>query len=351
MLDGDRLYVSKDVVNDCVTAHAKAHAHNVLSDFAMQCAEQWDGVPRIDRAMATYWGARDDGASRAVGRVFLMSLAARALDPGCKVDTALLLIGGQGIRKSSSLRALAGAALFSDSPLPIGDKDALQVIRGKWLWEVAENASASRRDRNTIKAFMSSSEDTFRASYGRFSETVPRQCTFAVSSNDAEPLNDPTGARRYLPIILTRRIDVDAIERDRIQLIGEAAWRVLEGEQHWPTDAEDAAMAESRHLVTESTETSDVWDDAISRWVEARRDVVVTALVSEGEVENWTPPQGSVKPFGLGDVLNEISGAIPIALSLTDRSVQMRCANILRRLGLSKIRVTTGGRRAYMWTG
>lgn len=299
------LPASKATVQDAVVLHAKRHAFNPLSDWLEQCALAWDGVERVESALARYWGAVDDEASAAVSRVFLLSLAARGLRPGCKVDTCPIFIGEQGIFKSTALRTLAGGAdWFADSPLPIGEKDAMQNIRGKWLWEIGENAGISQRDRNAVKAFLSASHDTFRASYGHFSEDAPRTCVFAVTTNDDEVLHDPTGGRRHLPVRV-RRIDIQGLDRDREQLLGEAAYRVTVGEQHWPTAAEDAALK----AVRADHQESDVWDDAITDWLD-------------------------VKPAGFEFTLDELfMHAVHAELGRIDKSAQNRAAKVLSRLG------------------
>jgi len=317
--DSLRLNISPAMADRAISLHARANAFNALSDFLHQCALDWDGASRVDRFLATHWGAADDAASSAVARVFLLSIAARGLTPGAKVDTCPVFIGDQGIRKSSGLEALIGPEWFADSPLPIGDKDAMQNIRGKAVWEFGEHSAVSARERNTVKAFLSQRSDRFRASYGRHTVDVPRSCTFASSSNDDEILNDPTGARRFMPVRVVR-VDVEAIRRDRIQILGEAAFRVLEGEQHWPTPEEDAALKPARESATES----DVWDDAISAWV---------AKQGGGRVT-------------LDDLFLH---AVPMDLHTIDKRSQMRAADALKRLGWHRVREMVGGKRRYFY--
>lgn len=309
--EGLGLYVAAAAVDRAVAVHARQRAHNVLSDFLARCAAQWDGVARVDAALTRYWGAVNDAATRAVARVFLLSLAARGLDPGCKVDTCPVFVGAQGTFKSSSFRALVGAPWFCDSSLPIGDKDGMQNLRGTWLWEFPERDSITRRERNQVKAFLSSSADKFRASYGRHAETVPRQTCFVASTNDQEVLTDPTGARRFLPVTVGG-VDLAAIERDRVQLLGEAARRVGDGEQHWPMASEERAL----NLVRVEHEELDPWEDPIREWLGNRKG----------------------KPFTIADVFSPFGGAVPMPEAHVDKRAQGRAAAVLRRLGFQRKR-------------
>jgi hypothetical protein len=348
-----RFQVGMQTAFEAVTHHARINGRNLLADAVQSMALAWDGVPRVDQAMARYWGAVDDDASRAVSRVFLLSLAARALDPGCKVDTCPVMRGTTGIRKSMSFEVLVGAAWFSDSPLQIGSLDGMQVLRGKWLWELAENASAATKDRNTVKAFLSSRADTYRASYGRFTETVPRQTCFVITTNDEEVLSDPTGARRFLPIV-AGVLDVEGIRTDREQLIGEAAARVLGGEQWWPTAAEDDALALARENATELGVRHDPWEEPIQAWLERRRMPETGGLLFSPEALaafEACPPLGDPTPFVLTELVDEASGAVPMPVERFGKAQQMRIAHVLRTLGLTRLRAWGGRKsaRGYVW--
>lgn len=317
-----KLHVSPAAADRAIEKHARLHAYNVLTDFAVDAAAQWDGVARVDKAFTTYWRARNTPATRAAARVFFLSLLARALEPGAKVDTCPVIVGNQGARKSTAFEALVGEAWFSDSPLPIGDKDGMQNLRGTWLHEFAENASLSRKERDDVKAYLSTRKDRYRASYGRHVITVPRQTCFAASTNEAETLTDSTGERRYLPVTVGA-VDVEGIRRDRIQLLGEAAHRVLAGEPHWPTDAETAAL----EPVRQANKVHDAWADAIGEWAAKQS-----------------------KPFTMVELMAYSSGAFGTSgeASLDMRS-QKRAAAILRALEYKSARAIAGRDRRVVW--
>ena len=83
----------------------------------------------------------------------------------------------------------------------IDDKDALQVLRGKWMVCFDELLAQKRADmREMCKSFLVGRVDTFRPAYGRRMENHKRRCVFAGSTNERYFLTDRTGNRRYLPV-------------------------------------------------------------------------------------------------------------------------------------------------------
>lgn len=148
-------------------------------------ALSWDGVPRLDMWLTAYAGVAESPYSRAVGAKTLIAAVARAMKPGCKVDTMLILEGPQGLRKSSLIAALVSdTAWFADDlGADIGDKDALQGLRGKWIIELAEMANMARSQVRKVKQFLSSRVDRYRPSYGHRTQDFPRQVVFIGTIN------------------------------------------------------------------------------------------------------------------------------------------------------------------------
>lgn len=233
---------------------------------------QWDGVPRLDTVASAYLGAADTALNRAYLRKWFISAVARPMKPGCKVDTALVLIGPQGLGKSTFFAALGGP-WFSDTEVPLGDKDGLMMLGSAWLYELGEIDGMTRRAAAAeVKRILSTQVDRFRAPYATAPESVPRGVVIVGSTNETQFLNDPTGSRRFWCVRVPRTIDRSAVERDRDQLWAEAvvAWRA--GEQWWLSESEDGARAQD----SEVHQADDPWEELILDWIARNPKALIT---------------------------------------------------------------------------
>lgn len=163
---------------------------------------EWDRVPRVESLLIDYFGAEDSSYTRAVMRKTLIAAVARTYHPGTKFDSALILVGTQGIGKSTFFSKLAGS-WFSDSLTltDMKDKAGAEKLQGFLILELGEMAGMKKVDIETIKSFLSRTDDIYRPSYGRVVESHPRQC-IVVGSTNAENgfLRDITGNRRFWPV-------------------------------------------------------------------------------------------------------------------------------------------------------
>lgn len=240
---------------------------NVISPVAHFLEDlRWDGTPRLDFWLTDFCGAEASPYSRAVGRAWLISAVARALRPGCKADHMLILEGPQGLGKSSLIAALCGPDWFSDSLPDMHSKDASIALRGKWILEVGELTALRRSDVETVKAFLSRTEERYRPPYGRAEVVEPRRCVFAGTVNPGGDgyLLDDTGNRRSWPVACAKA-DVAGIEAARAQLWAEAVAAFKAGEP-WHLDRETEALARAEQA--ERVE-SDPWAAQVLRHAEA----------------------------------------------------------------------------------
>lgn len=162
---------------------------------------KWDGVKRVEEVFIKFLSADDNDYTRAITKKTFAACVARAYHPGTKFDSIPVLDGAQGIGKSTLIKYLAGEEFFSDnlSLTDMNDKTAAEKIQGNWLIEIGELSGMKKADVEKVKSFVSTTDDKYRASYGRVVESHPRQCViFATVNGDGRGyLRDITGNRRF----------------------------------------------------------------------------------------------------------------------------------------------------------
>ena len=232
-----------------LTKVADDRAYHPIREY-LNSLPPWDRVPRMDTLLIDYLGAEDSPYTRAVTRKTLVAAVARILNPGVKHDSILVLNGKQGIGKSTLFSKL-GRQWYSDS-LSISDmkdKTAPEKLQGYWLLELGELAGIKKMDVETVKSFITRTDDIYRPSYGRAVESHPRQCIIVGTTNsDGGFLRDITGNRRFWPVRVSgggKYQAWDLTETD--QIWAEAIVRYTEGEELFlKGDIALAAFAEQR---------------------------------------------------------------------------------------------------------
>jgi predicted P-loop ATPase len=196
---------------------------------------RWDGVPRVDRWLTTYMGAKATELNSEIGRKVLVAAVRRIRRPGCKFDFVLVLENErQGLGRGTALRILAGDENFSDAEIIRNDKrEQQELIKGVWIYELGELEGLSAVAAAKLKAFLSRQFDSARPAYGHVRVDWPRQCIFVGTTNEVDYLNDTTGNRRIWPVWIDgvvwseeaqrMLIDLAGLRRDRDQLWAEAA--------------------------------------------------------------------------------------------------------------------------------
>ena len=223
----------------------------------------WDGVERVDKWLSDYFGAPDTPYTRLVGRFWLLGMARRAYEPGCKFDYMPILEGPQGRGKSTALEILAHP-WFGNTDFVMGDKDSMAVMQGKWLYEIAELDSFNKADTTRVKSFVTRQMDEFRPAYGRRILKLPRRVVLVGTTNQFEYFRDSSGNRRFWPIKCLEMIDLEGLRAMRDQLLAEAVVRMRDGERSYPTREEQEA-----HITPEqdAREIADAWEEGVHRYL------------------------------------------------------------------------------------
>jgi hypothetical protein len=313
-----RIFVKDSIVRQSIEAVARDFSFHPVRDYLNSVV--WDGKNRIERWIINHAGAADTEIIRQMSSKFLIGAVARIFQPGCKLDTILVLEGRQGLMKSSALRALA-EPWFTDHLPDLSSKDSMIQLHGKWIIELAELSALGRTDVSKIKSFLSSQIDRFRPPHGKYSQDFPRQSVFAGTVNpESGYLRDATGGRRFWSVECTREFDIDALRRQRDQIWAEATARYRERAPWWldagmevhaadaaddryQGDARDDIVAEYVRNRTDVS-VSDILDQALgihdqARWDQALQNVAARALVRLGWVRRRgpRPPGGGPRPW------------------------------------------------------
>jgi predicted P-loop ATPase len=125
-------------------------------------------------------------------------------------------------------------------------------MAGKLVIELSELAGMSKTEVEDVKAFISTQSDNYTRKYEAFACDHARRCIFIGTSNNKRPLQDESGNRRFLPVHVVGEANLEWLQANVEQLIGEAAVREANGEtfriprESWDDAAEHQEAA--RHI-------------------------------------------------------------------------------------------------------
>ena len=236
-------------------------------------ATQWDGVKRIDTWLSDYLGVRKDKYTQEIGKLVLFGAIHRIYEPGVKFDYVLVLEGDTGIGKSTALEILGGN-WYSAGTIDFHNKDTIDMLRGKWIIEMAEMDSLTRAEVSSAKAFITRQVDRARMAFARRVKDFPRQCIFIGTINPGATgyLKDDTGNRRYWPVECRpmtgkKLMNIVELKRDVCQLWAEALHECkTQPGQLYIKNLEILKQAEEEQ---EMRRPADEWADIINDWAKS----------------------------------------------------------------------------------
>ncbi|WP_147536083.1 virulence-associated E family protein [Bacillus marasmi] len=256
---------SESKVNAALAQVASKNRFDPVMDYLNGLS--WDGTKRLDTLFIDYLGANDTPYVRAVTRKSFTAAVTRVMEPGCKYDTMVVLVGNQGQGKSTIFDTMA-KSWFSDDLKTFDGKEAAELLPGNWILEIAEMHAYNRSDREVIKSFLSRKVDNYRPAYARKAEKFPRRCVFFGTTNEHDFLNDATGDRRFWPVDTAKQepiknvFDDLPIEVDQIWAEAVMNWRLGESLILKDDLLEEAKKAQEEHKAV------DVWESEILEFVD-----------------------------------------------------------------------------------
>lgn len=328
--DSYKFLPSKDLFFDVIYDECWKNRFNPVRNYLDEL--HWDGIERLDAWLVIYAGAKDDEYTRTVGRITLAASVKRIFDPGCKFDQLLVLEGIQGSGKSSSIRALCPRAEWFTDSLPIGadPQRVIEATKGKWLVEIPELFGMSKREVDTVKAFLSRQNDEARKAYGREPERRSRMFVCIGSTNKDVYLSDPTGNRRFWPVAVSDKQDVEGLLGARDQLWAEAVALVRNGES--------LVLPEHLWSVAEAHQTlrshQDPWEELIQAQLSNPRPDWVHRKFHVGDLSFTTP---------------EILSSTGKDSAQWDINDARRVGDLLKKLGCTRQQIRRGNKKIQGW--
>ena len=241
-------------------------------------------VRRLDTWTTYYLGCEDTPLNRAIGRKTLIAACRRARVPGCKHDEITVLEGPEGIQKSTAIRVLAGDENFNDqSILGASDKEIQEQLEGTWMHENADLAGIRKAEVESVKAFARRQVDRARPAYARVREDRPRRSIEWGTTNNKTYLKSQTGNRCFWPLEC-RKIDIEALRRDRQQLLGEAATYEAAGE----SIGLDQSLWDIAREAQEQRRVADPWEDILNHMPKSVSGFIVpTVTIIHKSGDGW----------------------------------------------------------------
>ena len=276
MGDTMRMSVSNlRLLERCIVAQCKSHPRDLLQEWIANLPT-WDGTPRLRTWLSDCAGAEATEYGQHVSTTLPVSMIARAIEPGVLYRHVVILEGPEEFKKSTLVRALGGEGWTVELSIGLDSKEAHMMLQGAWVAEMPELDVMSRSADPRLKAYVSMRYDSFIPKYSNNRVDNPRRTIFVGTTNETVYLKGQTGNTRFLPIAISKLIDVDKLVQNREQIFAEALVYYLEHPHDWwqMSFAAEAQAIEQR----EDRRMPSVYEDALKQWLDHPTDEVMPGI-------------------------------------------------------------------------
>lgn len=271
----------------------------------------WDGKEHIRSLLPEYLGAEDSDYTYQVMRLWMLGAVSRVYKPGSKFDYTMILQGSQGIGKSTFLKQLAmDDSWFNDSLDSLDSDKAVQSLTGSWIIELAELKSLARTAGGveSVKRFLTATQDKYRIPYERRADTFYRQCVFAGTTNKDDFLQDETGNRRFLIVQTGVKKPSKSLFVPEIMDTIKQAW--AEVVNIWKNEKPQLLLPESCMQEAKELQEANMADDGkrgiIQEYLEGKTQVCAREIWEKALGENVSPRKYQITE--INDIIAKVPG-------------------------------------------
>jgi len=349
----------KTLTYDTALIVGRENSYHPVTAYLEKCALKGETCGYFDRIASELLGLRGDELTNprmpcgnlladVIMKRFLVGAVARVLEPGCTHDWMPILIGSQNSGKTTFFQYLTPPAPDSPGSHPWVStvqqginllKDRPHILHAGWLVVMDECERYFRRQyTEELKNIVSIGVDRSARKYEN-ERNFLRSFVLAGATNSTDFLVDPTGNRRFMPIVVDgkvpskenpniRIIDLDRLKEDRDKIWTSAYQTYLDKPVHTFSSYELSFMKE--YMETFQSDSP----------LEYQLDLVMTTKHSGEHGSDQTKQ----RYWLMADLFEWLE--IPLK---EERSMARHISDALKKKGFTKRRVKVRGKVLNMW--
>lgn len=350
----------KTLTYDTALVVGRENSYHPVRAYLEHCAANVEPCPYFNRLATELLGPKQesmfnlhmqDGThlSDLIMKRFMIGAVARVLDPGCVHDWMPILLGGQNVGKSTFFQYLTPPSPESPGYYPWVStvqqglnylKDRPHVLHCGWIVVLDEcDRYFKRQWTEELKNLVSVGTDRSAKKYEN-ERDFRRSFVLAGATNADNFLTDPTGNRRFMPIVVDGKvpskddprikiIDLDRLKKDRDSIWAAAYQAYLDEPTHNFTSYELSFMAEYME---------NFQSDSPLEYV------VLQKIKERFSGEHHFKDKGNRRYWLMADLFEWLD--VPIK---EERSMTRQISDVLKRRGFYKRRVKKTKSVCNMW--
>lgn len=217
---------------------------NALTEYLELVANRHPADSSLLDSIAHRHLGTTDPLSTLYVRKTLIAAVARAMQPGCRVDSVLVLQGAQGTGKTAWFRRLMPNPAWFDDGLStrLGYEDQIRLKQCWFAIWANFHQLIMVADEAQLKYWCSITVDRYRSPYQKAVADVPRRCILGGTTHTPKLRLTPEELRRFWVVPIRRPILLEIAEAERDHIWAAATHAYQAGETWHINEADYLVM-------------------------------------------------------------------------------------------------------------